>query len=122
MEAKQLKEMSNLCRLQATPGWPDIDNTSDALCKLANIVTDYAVEDPPAGSLESKLPLIVSKYSRVLKRQASAAHHLCVLLSELQRKGSSDLKRELATAIAERLEDYQRLENELTAALLDFNE
>lgn len=122
MAAKQLKETNNFSRLQATPGWPDLDNTNSALCDLTDIIAGYYVEAPPAGSLESKLALIATKYGKVLKRQASAAHHLCILLAELQRNGSSDLKRELAAAIAGRLEDYQRLENELKAALLDLNE
>ena len=122
METKHLKGRINFSKLRATPGWPDLDNTSNALCELTNIIGDYAVEAPAAGSLESKLPLIVSKYSKALERQASAAHHLCILLSELQRNGSSGLKRELVIAIVERLEDYQRLENEIKAALLELDE
>jgi len=117
-----LKTAKTFSRLKATPGWPNLDSTDYAFSRLVDIVTCYAVDAPLAGSLESKLPLIVAKYGKVLKRQASAAHHLCVLLAELQRNGSNDLKRELAAAIAERLEDYQQLESELKAALQDLNE
>jgi len=105
-------------QLKQNKEWPNIDDYSYYLAEFAMTASadDTATG---SGSFESKLPLLIAKWEKVMKRQASAAHHLCIMLAEFQRPGSNLLKYDLAALIQERMKEYRRLEAQLCAAFED---
>lgn len=108
----------NYQKLNDLPAWPDNSQALNALAEFTSIIEGYDVEQAAAGTFESKLQLVLTKFKKVITRHGSANHHLRVILNEYKRTGSNDLKRDIARAVADEIEAYQQEENEIISEIL----
>ena len=117
MENSKLKELMD-CKY-----WPNLDDWKVSASDMSAFISNHmdAISYAKDGNFEDKVYIIARKFDKVMRRQASAVHHLCRILSEFRRQGSAKMKRSLAWIIQFRMEEYMGLEKDLLEVLQELS-